>query len=77
MVVGPHVLCHACRRPVLPADKQRAEWEEGVSCHQCIDDTTAADKARFRERQKQVRLARARGQEHLTGRMVPDKGQSE
>lgn len=63
--VGPHELCYACRRPILPADMERAEYEHGVSCHQCIDETTENDKARFRERQKQIALAEARGEQHL------------
>jgi UPF0176 protein len=60
-----HVLCHACRRPVDPEDARRPEWEEGVSCHRCIDAFTEADRARFRERMRQMRLARARGRRHL------------
>ena len=64
---GPHHLCHACRRPVLPADMERTEWEEGVSCHHCIGETSDADKTRFRERQKQIALAKARGERHLAG----------
>ena len=62
---GPHELCHGCRRPILPADRARPEFEEGVSCHLCIGETSESDKTRFRERQKQIRLARARGEEHL------------
>ncbi len=62
---GPHLLCHACRRPILPGDRARPEYEDGVSCHQCADETSEADKARFRERQKQIRLAEARGEQHL------------
>lgn len=62
---GPHELCHACRRPILPADYHRPEFEEGVACHLCAAETTADDKARFRERQKQIALARSRGQRHL------------
>ena len=62
---GPHELCHACRRPILPEDMDRPEYEAGVSCHQCVDETSDADKARFRERQKQMQLARARGETHL------------
>ncbi|WP_146347086.1 oxygen-dependent tRNA uridine(34) hydroxylase TrhO [Phaeobacter marinintestinus] len=64
---GPHVLCHGCRRPILPEDKARPEFEDGVSCHQCIDETSEADKMRFRERQKQIRLARERGETHIAG----------
>jgi UPF0176 protein len=51
---GPHELCHACRLPILPADKERPEYEPGVSCHHCVDETSESDKARFRERQRQV-----------------------
>jgi UPF0176 protein len=62
---GPHILCHACRRPLVPDDKTRPEYEDGVSCHQCIDQTTEDDKARFRERQKQIKLAASRGEKHM------------
>ena len=62
---GPHLLCHGCRRPILPADRDRPEFEEGVSCHRCFAETSEADKARFRERQRQIALARARGERHL------------
>lgn len=58
--IGPHMLCHGCRRPILPDDTKRAEYEAGVSCHHCINETSDSDKARFRERQKQMHLARAR-----------------
>ena len=62
---GPHALCYACRRPILPEDMKRAEYEKGVSCHQCADETSDFDKTRFRERQKQIALAKARGEKHL------------
>ena len=62
---GPHLLCHACRRPILPEDMQRPTYEHGVSCHHCIDETSEKDKTRFRERQKQIALAEARGARHM------------
>ena len=62
---GPHMLCYACRRPILPSDRDLPEYEEGVSCHQCVHEKTEDDKERFRERQKQVALARARGEKHM------------
>ncbi|WP_298841884.1 rhodanese-related sulfurtransferase [uncultured Roseobacter sp.] len=58
---GPHMLCHGCRRPILPEDTCRPEYEAGVSCHNCAEETSEEDKNRFRERQKQMALARARG----------------
>ena len=63
--VGEHTLCHACRRPLFPEDMMRAEFTVGVSCHQCVDETSDADKDRFRERQKQIELSRKRGEEHM------------
>ena len=62
---GPHILCHGCRRPLLPEDRNHPAFEEGVSCHHCVDETTEADKARFRERQKQIALAKDRGVRHI------------
>ncbi|MFC3169992.1 rhodanese-related sulfurtransferase [Paracoccus fontiphilus] len=51
---GRHGLCHACRRPLAPEDRARPEYEEGVSCHRCVGEYDEADRARFRERQRQV-----------------------
>ncbi len=64
---GPHILCHACRRPLLPEDRDNPAFEQGVSCHHCIHETSEADKGRFRERQKQMQLAKARGTHHIGG----------
>ncbi|NSX53723.1 rhodanese-related sulfurtransferase [Parasulfitobacter algicola] len=63
--IGPHRLCHACRRPLLPEDLRKPQFEPGVSCHNCINDTSDDDKARFRERQKQINLSKARGEQHI------------
>jgi len=62
---GSYLLCHACRRPILPEDRARPEYEAGVACHQCAHETSADDKARFRERQRQVALAARRGERHI------------
>ncbi|MCR9087865.1 MAG: rhodanese-related sulfurtransferase [Rhodobacteraceae bacterium] len=57
---GPHQLCYGCRRPLEPRDLERPEYERGVACHHCAVETSADDKARFRERQRQLDLAAAR-----------------
>ena len=62
---GAHTICHACGRPVSPRDRADPDYAEGVSCPACIGEYTEADRARFAERQRQIRLARARGVEHL------------
>ncbi|MBN2907811.1 MAG: rhodanese-related sulfurtransferase [Rhodobacteraceae bacterium] len=62
---GPHVLCHACRRPLAPQDLSHPDYEQGVCCHHCVDEYSPAQRARFRERHRQVALARARGEAHL------------
>ena len=67
LVPGDYDSCHACRRPVSPTDKQRPEYERGASCHQCVSDYSEADRARFRERQRQMDLAEARGRPHFAG----------
>ncbi len=62
---GSHVLCHACGRPVGPEERASPDWRPGVSCPACIGEFTEADRARFAERERQARLAQARGQSHF------------
>ena len=64
---GPYGLCYACRRPISEEDRKSSDFEEGVSCHRCITEFSDDDRARFRERQKQIGLAKARGEAHLGG----------
>jgi UPF0176 protein len=60
-----HVLCRACRMPLKPEDLNHLLYEEGVSCHHCYGSRTEEDRARYRERHKQVKLAEQRGQKHV------------
>ncbi len=64
---GQNESCGACRRPVTPEDRQHPAFEKGVCCPACQNEYTADDRARFRERQKQMDLAAARGAVHLGG----------
>lgn len=62
---GQYDACHACRRPISDADKQRPEYEQGVSCHQCVGEYTEKQRHRFRERERQIQLAKQRGEVHI------------
>ncbi|SEM62227.1 UPF0176 protein [Gemmobacter aquatilis] len=65
LVPGDYDTCHACRRPLSATDKQHEAYEEGVQCPHCTGEYTEADRARFRERMHQMRLAEQRGTRHL------------
>lgn len=62
---GPHTLCHACRHPLTPEQTQSPFYVKGVSCPHCHASRNEEDRARFRERQKQIELARKRGRKHI------------
>jgi len=57
--------CFACRRPITEDEKLRPEYEKGVSCHHCHEEMTETQKAAFAERQKQIALAKKRGETHI------------
>jgi UPF0176 protein len=60
-------MCNACRLPITQQDMESPEFEKGVSCPKCVDKHTEEQKARFREREKQVQLANQRGEIHVGG----------
>ena len=57
--------CHGCRRPISEQDKKSEFYEKGVACPRCFDQLSDEQKERFRERQKQVELAKQRQQPHI------------
>ena len=65
LVEGEYELCHACKEPVSATDRADPAFEKGVSCPHCIARYTDAQRHRFRERQRQIDLAEARGEKHL------------
>ena len=62
---GGYDQCHACRAPISEADKRSDQYIPGASCPHCHARVSAADRARFLQRQKQVELAAERGAVHL------------
>jgi UPF0176 protein len=69
---GPYELCRSCRHPVGEMDRQSLHYVKGVSCPHCFNQKTDAQKQGFAERQRQVELARQRGQAHV-GAQIPTK----
>ncbi len=57
--------CYACRLPITEDDRASEKYEAGVSCPHCYGTHSEEQIARFREREKQVNLARARNEEHV------------
>ena len=62
---GEHTLCHACRQPLTPQDLLSPHHEHGVTCVHCHDSRTEEDRLRYRQRQRQMELAKKRGERHL------------
>lgn len=57
--------CHACRLPITEEDKEHEHYRQGVSCPRCFGKHSPNQLKRFEERQKQIDLAKARGEDHI------------
>ncbi|CAC9623722.1 Rhodanese domain protein UPF0176 [uncultured Gammaproteobacteria bacterium] len=62
---GQYDQCHACRYPITKADKYHQHYEKGVSCPHCYGTRSKDQINRYKERQHQVELAKARGEDHI------------
>jgi UPF0176 protein len=62
---GRYVQCHACRRPLSGDDIASEDYREGVSCPHCISELDDDRAERLEERQRQVDLAKLRGDKHI------------
>ena len=70
---GQYRQCYACRHPLSKEDMQAPEFEHGVSCPFCHSSVSDVRRQQFRERQRQVRLAAARGEAHIGVTQKKDK----
>ncbi len=70
---GSYRLCHACRRPLTEKDAASDLFEEGVSCPACYGERTEAQRAGYRERQRQEMKAAEAGIAHVGARLKPNK----
>ena len=66
---GSYEMCHGCGQPMTEEDLASEKFEIGVSCPNCYDEQTEDQRTRFRERQRQVRIARERNQTHIGDRV--------
>lgn len=62
---GQYDQCHACRMPITEDDKLHVNYQKGVSCHHCYDKQTPEQRQRYSERERQIQLAKQRGEDHL------------
>lgn len=62
---GNYDQCHACRMPITEDDKNSEHYQQGVSCPHCYDKHSRDQIRRFAERERQVKLANKRGENHI------------
>jgi UPF0176 protein len=62
---GHYELCYGCSRPITAEEKASPKYHTGVSCPNCYDSLTPEKRSAALERQKQVELAKQRGEVHI------------
>jgi len=62
---GKYDQCHACRFPITEEDTRHPHYEKGASCPRCYGTKNLEQIGRYREREKQVQLAKKRGEVHI------------
>ena len=55
---GRYDQCHACRFPITEEDTMHPNYEKGASCPRCFGTKNSNQMNRYREREKQVQLAK-------------------
>lgn len=67
-----HTQCHACRMPLNAAERNSAEFIEGVQCPHCCNKKSQTQRDRARARQHQMTLAQSRDIAHLGDDAITD-----
>ncbi|WP_354622739.1 rhodanese-related sulfurtransferase [Psychromonas sp. MME2] len=62
---GQYDQCHGCRLPISATDKQSDKYIPGIACPHCYGQLSDQQKLRFSEREKQIALAKLRGEAHI------------
>ena len=69
---GNYSQCYACRHPLSEKELKSDDYNEGISCCYCIKKTSMLKKNNLKERQKQITLAKTRGEDHI-GKQIQKK----
>ena len=69
---GVYDQCYACRHPLSPRELTSPKYQQGQSCPYCHDQLSEEKKVALQERQKQIELARLRGEDHI-GKVIKRK----
>ena len=70
---GQYDQCYACRHPLSVDEVASTHYVKGISCPHCYDQLTDGKKASVIERQKQIELAKVRGEDHI-GKIIKVSG---
>jgi len=62
---GSYDQCHACRMPITDEEKLSEHFLPGISCPHCHDRHSQEQIRRYAERERQIQLARERGENHI------------
>ena len=57
--------CFACRMPLNAQERASDKYIPGVACPHCFDTKTDDQRARYRERQRQITHAAKQGRQHM------------
>ena len=70
---GKYDQCYACRHPLSPDEMKSSHYIKGISCPYCYNKLTNEKKSSVIERQKQIELAKLRGEDHIGKQLNRDK----
>jgi len=62
---GSYILCNACGEPLSKVDISSHRYKKGIHCPLCFDNITEEKIQKVTERQKQIELAKLRGEVHI------------
>ncbi len=71
---GKYDQCYACRHPLSPDEINSSHYVKGISCPYCCDKLSKEKKSSVIERQKQIELAKLRGEDHIGKKLNRGRG---